>query len=163
MEALAQQLQDALDATGKKIAVHLGSEYLSRQPKLPHIVVAPGGGTYGPPDGSVRGGLASLTLDTHIICKAVKFEEAALLAEFAYVTLGLGKTARLALRSEVWDNYTVRVADLTLSLPGALTRDDITRVKVTHFIQHAQITPLTITPEVPDDQESPTGSTVFQE
>lgn len=159
MEALAQQLQDAL---GANVAVYLGSEWLDNQPQLPHVIVLPGGGTYRPPDGSSRLALADIDLRTTIRCKAVLFEEAVLLAEACYAALvdTASGTADLRLASELWGDYTVRLADLTVTQPAVLTRSDVALVRVRTFTQHVHLTP-TSTPEVPNDQAAPEGSTVF--
>ncbi|MCD0156015.1 hypothetical protein [Deinococcus sp. 6GRE01] len=148
METLSQQLQDAFTAAGQTIPVYLGSEWLSREVELPHVIVTPGGGTYAPPSGATRDALASVELEPHVICKAVLFEEALLLADFAYAALTPSRSARVSLRSEAWGDYTVRVADLTLSVPATLTRTDITRVRVTRFTQLAS---LIGSQEVPND------------
>lgn len=159
MEALAQQLQDAL---GPTIAVYLGSEWLDRQPQLPFVIVVPGDASYEPPDGTRPGALASVMLDTAFVCKAALFEEAVLLAEACYGVIGTGKSARLRLGTEVWEGYYVRKATLTVTSPATLTRDDVTRVRALTFTQLAQFHPST--PEVPDDQTNrPTGETHFVE
>ncbi|GGI87237.1 hypothetical protein [Deinococcus wulumuqiensis] len=159
METLAQQLQDAL---GTGVAVYLGSEYLDRQPQLPLVIVLPGSVRYDAPDGSVADALAMGTAETTLVCKAVTFEEAALLADLCYAAIGPGKPATSRLRSETWGDYTVRVADLTITFPAVLTRSDITRVRVAHFTQLAQFMD---TPEVVPDDETyrPNGETQFVE
>lgn len=157
MEALAQQLQDAL---GPSIAVYLGSEWAVKQPALPHVIVMPAGGTYEPPSGAVRYALADAQIRTTIRAKAALFEEAVLLAEAAYAAVAQGTRAEIRLASEVWGDYTVRMADLTITQPATLTRDDIALVKVKTFTQHAHFAP-TRTPEVPSDESNPEGRTVF--
>ncbi len=93
METLAQQLQDAL---GTGVAVYLGSEYLDRQPQLPLVIVLPGSVRYDAPDGSVADALAMGTAETTLVCKAVTFEEAALLADLCYAAIGPGEARHLA-------------------------------------------------------------------
>lgn len=159
METLAQQLQDALHAYG--VAVYLGSEWLDKQPSLPLVVVVPGSVTYGPPDGSVDGVLAQGTAETALICKATTFEEAVQLADLCYAAVAPGRPATSRMRSEVWGDYTVRVADLSVTFPAVLGRSDITRVRVDHFTQRAQFI---ATPEVAHDETyRPDGETQFVE
>ncbi|GGL15870.1 hypothetical protein GCM10010844_38460 [Deinococcus radiotolerans] len=158
MESLAQQLQNALP----NVPVYLGSEWLEQQPQLPFMILLPTGGQYTAPSGQARLAIADVQLDTTVICKAALFEEALLLAEVAYAALAQGKDASVKLRSEVWGDYTVRVADLTFSTPAVLTRDDVALVHVKTFTQRVHVTPPTSTPEVPDDAERPEGTTHFQ-
>lgn len=158
METLAQQLQDAL---GKDIAVYLGSEWLERQPRLPLVIVVPGNVRYDAPDGSVADALAMGTAETTLICKAVTFEEAALLADLCYAAIGTGRPAQTRLRTEPWGDYNIRVADMGIQFPATLTRQDITRVRVEHFTQLAQFI---ATPEVANDETyRPDGETHFVE
>lgn len=162
MEALAQQLQDAFTAEGKPIAVYLGSEWLDRQPELPHVIVVPGNASYTPSDGTTQDTLADVQLDTVFICKAMTFEDAALLADYVYATLAEGRDARMNLRTEVWGDYNVRVAQLSVTYPARLRRSDVTRLLVDAFTQYAQFT--TRTQEVPDDPtHQPNGETHFVE
>lgn len=158
METLAQQLQDAL---GTGVAVYLGSEYLDRQPQLPLVIVLPGSVRYDAPDGSVADALAMGTAETTLVCKAVTFEEAALLADLCYAAIATGRNAQTRLRTEPWGDYNIRVADLTITFPAVLTRQDITRVRVEQFTQLAQFIG---TPEVPHDEtHRPNGETQFVE
>lgn len=157
MEAQAQQLQDAL---GPDIAVYLGSEWLSRQQGLPQVVVIPGDAEFTAPDGSVAGALASVQLGVTCVCKAATFEEAALLAQACYAALGLNTRATMRLRTELWGDYNVRIAALTITFPATLTRGDVTRVRVHTFTQLAEFGHPPPT-EAPDDETRPDGSTVF--
>lgn len=165
MEALAQTLQDAFkEQAGENslpVPVFLGSEWLDRQNELPLVIVVPGSATYGPPDGSVRGALAGVQTDQHLICKAMTYEDAVLLAEFCYEVLAVGRAATMRLRSEVWGDYTVRVADMQVTFPAALTRSDITRVKVKTFTEHVQFTNPSPQQEIPNEQNQATGSVEF--
>lgn len=146
MEALAQRLQDAL---GQKISVYLGSEHLSRQPRLPHVVVVPGSADYGPPTGQVRDALATVQVQHVCICKALTFEEALILSDACYTALALGQRAPMRLRSELWGERVIRCADLTVTHPATLTRSDVARVQVHTFTQHVEFTNPNIQ-EVPD-------------
>lgn len=159
METLTTQLRAAL--APYEIAVLLGSEWLVEQTRLPLVVVVPGAVTYGPPDGSERDALAVGTAETALICKAASFEEAVQLADLCYAAVGPGRPATSRLRSEPWGDDTVRVADLTITFPAVLTRQDITRVRVKCFTQLAQFIGI---PEVPHDQTyRPDGETQFVE
>lgn len=161
MEALAQTLQNAMPPD---VSVYLGAEYAESQPRLPHVVVVPSGARYGPPDGSTRDTLAQVALEVAVLCRAALFEEATLLADLCYAALpGRSPEASIRYGSEVWGDYTVRAARLTVTLPAALTRADITRVRVATFTQDARF--LTLPPsEVPDDETNrPDGVTHFVE
>lgn len=159
MEAEAQKLQDAL---GNSMAVYLGSEWLVKQPAVPHVVVLPGSADYGPP--STPGSLAAVRLQETYLCRAMTFEEASQLAEFCYGVLAPGQTASSRLSTEVWGDYNVRTAALTITYPATLTRDDIERVRVHTFTQHIEFK----TQEVQDGPNedgggSPTGTTYFRD
>ena len=160
METLAQQLQDAL---GPTVAVYLGAEYMERQPELPHVVVVPAGAEIRPPSGLNPGALADASLEVRLIARAVRFDEAQLLAEACYTVLrATSPSASLKLRSEAWGDYTVRVADLSVTLPASIPAGAITRVQVLTFAQHLKFTQQ----EAPDGQDisgQPTGSTSFLE
>ncbi len=162
MEELAQIIQDAL---GPTVAVYLGVEWAEKQPALPHVVIVPGGATYGPPDGSKPNLIAQGTLDLRVLCKAVRFDEASDLADLCYAAApGKSPLARMTYRSEVWGDYTVRVADLTLTLPSTLARTDITRVRVEQFTQHVHLLPLTaLLPEEATHGPEPEGHTIFEQ
>jgi hypothetical protein len=158
MEDFAQLLQDALGS----IPVYLGAEYTETQQEIPHVIVVPSGAAYGPPVAGQRDALATGTRDIRILCKAGRFDEAEALADLVYASApGRAPLAKLALRSEVWGNYTIRVADLLLTLPTTLTHQDIARVRVLTFTQLVDLLPLIPTPEVPDDQGTPQGTTEF--
>lgn len=159
MEAEAQKLQDAL---GGSLAVYLGSEWLTKQPTLPHVLVLPGGAEYGPP--TLPGTLAAVRLRETYLCRALTFEQAVQLAEFAYATLAPGQSASVQLSSEVWGDYTVRTAALSLTYPATLAREDVERIQIQAFTQLADITPHS-TKEVPDDEIETTvrGETQFRD
>lgn len=160
MEAIAQKVQDAL---GKGIAVYLGSEWLVKEPKLPHVIVVPGDATYGPPEG-VRDALAGVTANAGFVCKALLFEEATLLAEACYAAVApAGRTASMRLSSELWGDRVIRVATITIPFTGALLRTGVTRAHVEQILARYHLPrPTTDPQEVPDDQEIPnyTGSFV---
>lgn len=159
MEAMAQKVQDAL---GKDIAVYLGSEWLSNQPQLPHVIVVPGDATYGPPEGQ-RDALAGVTVNAAFVCKALLFEEAVLLAEACYAAVAPpGNAASMRLSSELWGEYVVRVATMSIPFPATLQRTDVTRAHVEQIFARYHLPRPTPDPqEVPDDQENPSGSGVF--
>jgi hypothetical protein len=158
MEDFAQALQTALGP----IPVYLGAEWAEKQPALPHVIVVPSGATYGPPTGTSKDAVASGTRDIRVLCKAVLFDEAEALADLVYASApGRSPQARLSLRSEVWGEYTIRVADLLLTLPTTLTRQDTERVRVLTFTQLVDLLPLSPTPEVNDDETRPEGRTEF--
>ncbi|MFC5846734.1 hypothetical protein [Deinococcus petrolearius] len=162
MEAIAQRVQDYLAAQGQQIAVYLGSEWLEKQPELPHVIVVPGDGEYAAPDGSARDALAGVQIGVGFVCKGALFEEATLLAEACYAAVrpSANLRATLRLRSELWGNYVIRVATLSATFPGVLTRGDVARVRVTQFTQLAQYLPRPS--EVPDDPETRAeGTTQF--
>ncbi|MFC6592409.1 hypothetical protein ACFP81_10660 [Deinococcus lacus] len=158
MEAEAQRLQNALP----DIAVYLGSEWLVKQPAVPHVVVMPGNADYSPP--AVPGSLAAVRLQETYLCRAMTFEEAVQLAEFAYAALAPGQSASVRLGTEVWGDYFVRTAALTITYPATLTREDVTRVRVKDFTQHAQFTnPNKEVPDGTNQDHRPTGRTYFDD
>ncbi|THF70500.1 hypothetical protein E7T06_07285 [Deinococcus sp. Arct2-2] len=158
MEDFTQALQNALGG----IPVYLGAEYTEEQPEIPHVVVVPSGGTYGPPVAGTKDALATGTQDIRVLCKCWKFQEAQDLADLVYAAApGRAPLAKFSLRSEVWGKYTARVADLLLTLPTTLTRQDITRVRVETFTQLVDLLPLIPTPEVSNDPTVPEGQTTF--
>lgn len=162
MEAIAQRVQDYFTAEGKQISVYLGTEWLEKQPELPHVIVVPGDGDYSPPASGQRDALADVQIGVAFVCKSALFEEAVLLAEACYAAVqpSASKRATLRLRSELWGNYVIRVATLNATFPGVLTRADLARVRVLTFTQLAQYIPRP--PEVPDDPETrPEGTTQF--
>ncbi|WP_189088549.1 hypothetical protein [Deinococcus ruber] len=135
---------------------------MEKQPEIPHVIVVPSGATYGPPTEGGRDVIASGTRDIRIICRAWRFDEAEALADLVYAASPTkSPNARLSLKSEVWSDYTARVADLLLTLPTTLTRTDITRVHVEQFTQRVDLLPLIPTPEVSNDQTPPDGHTTF--
>lgn len=161
MEDFAQALQDAL---GGGVSVKLGAEYALTEMELPAVIVVPSGATYGPPVDGKKDALSSGTRDIRILCKTYYFNESEALADLVYslnVARLVAPQARLALRSEVWGNYTVRVADLLLTLPTTLTRQDIARVRVLTFTQKVDVLPLTVTPEVVNVRYRPAGKTEY--
>ena len=162
MEAEAQKLQDAL---GPNIPVYLGSEWLSRQPELPHVVVIPGNVEYRPPAAAGQFTLADATVGTTVLCKATLFEEALALADACYAALTPGRAASVRLGSEVWGDYTVRTAALSISQDASVTRDYVERIRVQTFTQVADITPISTTEEVPNDETETSirGETQFRD
>lgn len=162
MEELTQAIQNAV---GPNIPVYLGVEWAERQMNLPHVIVVPAGATYGPPTDNRLDVIAAGTADIRVLCKAVRFDEASDLADLVYAAApGKSPLARLTYRSEVWGDYTVRVADLTLTLPTVLRSTDIKRVRVEQFTQHVFVLPLeTLTPQEAQNGPQPEGHTIFEE
>lgn len=156
MEALAQQVQDALPG----IAVYLGSEYLVQELELPHVIVLPGDATYIPPDGRTKDALASVQADTAFRCRALTFEDSVLLAEACYAATAATKPARIRLDSEPLGDRVVRVATLTITLPAVLTRSDVTRVRIEQVLAHHRY--LTPPQEAPDEQTDQSYTATFE-
>lgn len=158
MEALAQQLQDALIVEGTAIPVYLGPEHLTDQPELPHAIVVPTGEELSTPEQATRDTLATSAQTVDILCRAMSFEDAralALLCYSALLPLNARKDARIDYGSEVWDRYTVRTARLTVTLPARLTRADVTRVSVLSVLARHHLPPPAAPQEAPDDQTDP--------
>lgn len=158
MEALAQQLQDVLTASGHQIAVYLGPEHLDIQTELPHAIVVPTGEELATPEQATRDTLATSAQTLDVLCRAVTFEDArglALMCYAALLPLNARREARIDYGSEVWGDYTIRTARLTITLPARLTREDVTRVRIFDVLARHHLPKPAAAQEATDDPTAP--------
>ena len=159
METLAEQLRSAL----KHYGVHLGSEHLVQQPKLPHVVMIP-----------VREALTAPTQAAHVlagdaqqtinlVCRADTYEQARQLALLCWQLPDFQRTAELHYGTETWGTKTIRVARLVGTVPLRIARKDLTLARIAEVGVHVRQQPPTLPPEVNDDQAEGTVQLDFHE
>ncbi|WP_027480530.1 hypothetical protein [Deinococcus pimensis] len=159
MEAVAEKLTAAL----APLVVRVGPEHLNAQFELPHVIVIPRDDEFEAvssavtPPGSrpTPGALASVGTLVDFICRVdATYESAralALLVLEALIPSG-ADVPRSSIRygNEVWSDFTLRSAVLTVRFPQVVRATGITRARIDEIIQHAHILPLT-------PEETPSG------
>lgn len=152
MEALAQALQDAL---GSQIAVHVGPEYLDSEAELPHVIMVPTTEALTPPTQLPQQLVGDSAQQVDVICRAVTYEDAralALLCWSALMTVRARPTAGIQYGSEIWSNYTVRSATLTVTITAPVLRQDVTLARIEQIAAHHRYL-IPTQQEVSNDQE----------
>jgi len=157
MEALAQTLQDAL---GTALAVYLGPEYLDKEPQMPQIIVIPTDEQIMPPTQGGQAVAAETSQMVDIICRAITYTDArdlALLCWTLLVPLRAKTTASIKYGTEVWNNYNVRSATLTVTVTAPVLKASITLARIEEVAAHHRYTIPAPTQEVSDDQTGTEG------